>query len=94
MQNCCISTTTLKLITKLLCSKFYSGALSVRMLQLSYRMLTYLNDPSLSAVETGNLCPFIYFDGAAKIGLRVLLNNNKWPFTKGMHLCTWLKSLA
>lgn len=36
----------------------------------------------------------MYFDGKAKIGLRLLLANSKWPFSKGMHLCVWMKSFT
>ena len=36
----------------------------------------------------------MYFDGSAKIGFKVLLTNNKWPFIKGMHLCVWFKALG
>lgn len=36
--------------------------------------------------------PFLYYNGSAKIGLRLLITNNKWPFAKGMHLCLWMKS--
>lgn len=62
------------------------------MLQISFNMLSQLSDPTISTFDTGNLQPFIYFNGSAKIGLRLLLTNNKWPFNKGMHLCLWLKS--
>jgi hypothetical protein len=51
-----------------------------------------LNDSSISSTETGNIQPFLYFNGTAKIGLRLLITNNKWPFNKGMHLCLWMKS--
>jgi len=62
------------------------------MLQISYNMFSQLNDPSICEVEIGNLQPFLYFNGTAKIGLRLLITNNKWPFHKGMHLCMWMKS--
>lgn len=92
MQNCCIQASSLNMITRLLCNKFYSCGLSVKMLQVSHSMFSQLNDSSVSCTDTGNLNPFLYFDGNAKIGLRLLLTNNKWPFNRGMHLCLWMKS--
>lgn len=94
MKNCCVQTKTLKLITQLLCTKFYTSNLTIKMLQVSFNMLSQLADPTICEVNTGNIQPFIYFDGKAKIGLRLLLANNKWPFNKGMHLCIWMKSFT
>lgn len=42
----------------------------------------------------GNLQPYLYFNGSAKVGFKLLLTNNKWNFTKGMHLCVWFKFLG
>lgn len=92
MQNCCIRTKSLKLITQILSNKFYSGSLTIKMLQTSLNMLSQLNDSTVSNTETGNLHPFLYFNGTTKIGMRLLITNNKWPFNKGMHLCVWMKS--
>jgi hypothetical protein len=92
MQNCCVQTKTLNLITQILSNKFYANTLTVRMLEISYSMFSQLNDSSISSTETGNIQPFLYFNGTAKIGLRLLITNNKWPFNKGMHLCLWMKS--
>lgn len=94
MKNCCVQSKTLKLITQLLCTKFYSSTLTVKMLQVSFNMLSQLTDPTICEKNTGNIQPFIYFDGKAKIGLRLLLTNNKWPFNKGMHVCIWMKSFT
>lgn len=55
-------------------------------------MFSQINDSSISPIDSGNAQPFIFFNGSAKIGLRLLLTNNKWPFNKGMHLCIWMKS--
>lgn len=92
MQNCCVRTKSLKLITQILSNKFYSGSLSIKMLQTSLNMFSQLNDSTVSNIDTGNLHPFLYFNGSVKIGMRLLITNNKWPFNKGMHLCVWMKS--
>ena len=42
----------------------------------------------------GNLQPYLYFDGSAKVGFKVLLTNNRWPFNKGMQICVWFKALG
>lgn len=94
MKNCCVQTKTLNLITQLLCCKFYNSTLTIKMLSTAFSMFSQLSDSSVCEQETGNLQPFIYFDGKAKIGLRLLLTNNKWPFYKGMHLCIWMKSFT
>ena len=35
--------------------------------------------------------PSIYFDGSSSVGLKLMLSQNKWPFSKGLHLSMWIK---
>ena len=95
MLNCFVDSASLKIITQVIHDKFYRGQLTEPMLKTSYDLLGKASCQYrlTSKGYNGNLQPYLYFDGSAKVGFKVLLTNNRWPFSKGMHLCVWFKAL-
>ena len=96
MMNCFVKTSSLCCVTRLLSDKMYAGQLTAMDIKYAYDLLgkAGFGYRLKSDSYRGNLQPYLYFDGSAKVGFRVLLTSNKWPFSKGMHLCVWFKALG